>query len=67
MSCIVCTRDLGNSAEHRECVITLFKEKKIKSVQDWIQMSSKPRTIIKGRVFRQLVPPTNAETPNAAT
>ena len=65
MACIVCTRDVGDSAQHRECVLKLFKEKKIKSVQEWIQMSSKPKTILKGRVFRLLERPTNGGTPNA--
>jgi hypothetical protein len=65
MSCIVCNRDISKSAEHRECLLTLFKDAKIKSVSDWIRMSSKPKTILKGRVFRQLEPPTNAGTPSA--
>ena len=64
MSCIVCTRDVGNSTEHRECVLQLFKEKKIKGIQDWIRLSTKPKTIIKGRVFRRVELPTTSETPN---
>jgi hypothetical protein len=64
MSCIVCSRDLGKSAEHRECLLQLFKESKIKSIGDWIEMSM-PKTVIKGRVFRQLERPTNAGTPSA--
>jgi hypothetical protein len=64
MSCIVCSRDLGKSAEHRECLLQLFKESKIKSIGDWITLST-PKTIIKGRVFRLLERPTNAGTPNA--
>jgi hypothetical protein len=63
MACIVCNRDISKSAEHRECILTLFKESKIKSVHDWITMSSKPKTIIKGRVVRQLERATSAETP----
>jgi hypothetical protein len=65
MSCIVCSRDIGKSAEHRECLLQLFKECKIKGVADWIRLSSKPKTIIKGRVFRLLERPTNAGTPSA--
>ena len=65
MSCLVCTRDISKSAEHRECLLTLFNESKIKSIADWIRLSSKPKTIFKGRVFRQLEPPTNAGTPSA--
>lgn len=64
MSCIVCTRDVSDSALHRDCLLALFKEKKIKGIQDWIRLSTKPKTIIKGRVFRQLELPTTSETPN---
>lgn len=70
MSCIVCSRDVGESAQHRECVLTLFKEKRIKSVQDWIQLSTKPKpkpkpkTIVKGRVVRLLEQAMRAETPS---
>jgi hypothetical protein len=64
MSCVVCSRDIGKSAEHRECLLQLFKESKIKSIGDWITLST-PKTIIKGRVFRLLERPTNAGTPNA--
>jgi hypothetical protein len=64
MSCIVCTRDLGKSAEHRECLLQLFKESKIKSIGDWITLST-PKTIIKGRVVRRLEHPMNAGTPSA--
>lgn len=67
MSCIVCNRDIGQSAGHRECVLTLFKEKKIKSVQDWIRLSTKPRTILKRRVVRLLERATTSETPCEAT
>jgi hypothetical protein len=65
MSCILCNRDIGKSAEHRECLLQLFKECKIKGVADWIRLSAKPKTIIKGRVFRLLERPTNAGTPSA--
>jgi hypothetical protein len=64
MSCVVCSRDIDKSAEHRECLLQLFKESKIKSIGDWITLST-PKTIIKGRVFRLLERPTNAGTPNA--
>jgi hypothetical protein len=63
MLCVVCRRDVSDSAQHRECLMVLFKEKRIKGVADWIQLSSKPRTILKGRVVRQLERATNAETP----
>jgi hypothetical protein len=63
MACIVCNRDVGESTAHRDCVMTLFKEKRIKSVQEWIRLSTKPRTILKGRVLRVLEPATNAGTP----
>jgi hypothetical protein len=64
MSCVVCSRDLGKSAEHRECLLQLFKESKIKSIGDWIELSM-PKTIIKGRVVRLLERPTNAGTLSA--
>ena len=64
MSCVVCSRDVSQSAEHRECLLQLFKESKIKSIGDWITLSI-PKTIIKGRVFRLLERPTNAGTPSA--
>ena len=64
MSCIVCNRDPGNSSLHRECVLTLFKEKKIKSIQDWIRLSTKPKTILKGKVLRVLEPATTPGTPS---
>jgi hypothetical protein len=67
MSCIVCSRDISKSAEHRECLLQLFKETKIKHISDWIRLSSKPKTILKGRVVRRLEPATNAETPCGAT
>ena len=65
MSCCVCSRDVSETAAHRECLLQLFKESKIKGIADWIRMSSKPKTIIKGRVFRQLERPTNGGTPSA--
>jgi hypothetical protein len=64
MSCVVCSRDIDKSAEHRECLLQLFKESKIKSIGDWITLST-PKTIFKRRVFRQLERPTNAGTPSA--
>ena len=67
MSCIVCSRDISKSAEHRECLLTLFKSGKIQSIQEWIRLSSKPKTILKGRVFRLLERPTSGETPSGAT
>jgi hypothetical protein len=63
MSCIVCSRDISKSAEHRECLLQLFKASKIQSIGDWIRLSSKPKTIIRGRVVRLLEQATNAETP----
>lgn len=66
MSCIVCTRDVSESARHRECILTLFKESKIKSIADWIRLSSKPRTILKGRVVRRVERATSAGTPPTA-
>jgi hypothetical protein len=67
MACIVCTRDVSDSTQHRDCVMTLFKEKRIKSVADWIRLSTKPKTVIKGRVLRVVEPATNSETPPTAS
>ena len=66
MSCIVCTRDVSESALHRACILQLFKETKIKSINDWIRQSTKPKTIVKGRVFRLLERPTSGGTPHGA-
>lgn len=63
MSCIVCTRDISKSAEHRACILQLFKETKIKGIADWIRLSTKPKTIFKGRVVRLREPATTPETP----
>ena len=64
MSCVVCNRDIGKSAEHRECILQLFKSSSIKSISDWIALST-PKTILKGRVLRLLERPTNAGTQSA--
>lgn len=66
MACLVCNRDVSESALHRECILTLFKEKRIKSVAEWIRLSTKPKTVIKGRVLRVLEPATTLETPPTA-
>jgi hypothetical protein len=61
MACIVCSRDVSQSAEHRECLLHLFRTTQIKSISDWIRLSSKPKTVVKGRVFRQLEQPRSEE------
>ena len=61
MSCIVCSRDVSQSAEHRECLLHLFRTTQIKSIHEWIRLSSKPKTILKGRVFRVLERPRSEE------
>ena len=61
MACIVCSRDVSESAAHRECLLHLFRTTQIKSISDWIRLSSKPKTIVKGRVFRQLERPRSEE------
>ena len=67
MACIVCKRDVSESALHRACILQLFKETKIKSIADWIRLSTKPKTIFKRRVVRRLEPTTTSETPYEAT
>lgn len=44
MQCPECR--LGKDADHRKCVIKMFRENRIQSVEDWECMS---RTILKGR------------------
>jgi len=66
MACIVCKRDVSESALHRACILQLFKETKIKGIADWIRLSTKPKTILKRRVFLQLEHPTTPETPHGA-
>ena len=61
MSCIVCSHDVSESTRHRECLLYLFRTAQIKSIYDWIRLSSKPKTIIKGRVFRVLEHPRSEE------
>ena len=52
-NCIVCSK--GRGEDHRWCLVSLFKENKIKTVKEWEEASSKPTTLRKGRV-RALVP-----------
>jgi hypothetical protein len=61
MACIVCSRDVSESAAHRECLLHLFRTTQIKSIHDWIRLSTKPRTILKRRVVRLLEQPRNEE------
>jgi hypothetical protein len=48
MPCPVCARPIGG--DHRLCVYKLLDENKIQSVDEWERMTTKPVTIVKGRV-----------------
>jgi hypothetical protein len=39
-----------SNTNHRACLIKLFREKKIKTIEEWKEMCKKPKTIIKGKV-----------------
>ena len=52
MPCPVCDRNIGE-ADHRMCLLELFREKKINSSKDWEKMcKAKPKTIVKGIVYK---------------
>ena len=48
MPCPVCSRPIGG--DHRLCVYKLLDENKIQSIDEWERMTTKPTTIVKGRV-----------------
>lgn len=50
MPCPVCTKPIGGDSDHRRCVFKLLDENKIQTVEEWEAMSTKPVTIVKGRV-----------------
>ena len=52
MPCPVCNLPKGE-ADHRMCLLTLFKTNAIKSVKDW-EALCKPKTIIKGEIWVML-------------
>jgi hypothetical protein len=52
MPCPVCSCNIGQ-ADHRMCVIQLFREDKIKSVAEW-QNLCRPVTIRKGKIIAYL-------------
>lgn len=49
MPCPVCKKEAG-SADHRGCLVELFKNDVIKSVAEWETMCKKPVTIRKGQI-----------------
>jgi hypothetical protein len=49
MPCPVCTKVLGGDTDHRWCLVELFKTNRIKSVQEWKELS-RPKTIRKGTI-----------------
>jgi hypothetical protein len=46
MPCPVCNQSPASGADHRWCLVELFKTNRIQSVTDWEEMS-KPKTIVK--------------------
>jgi len=57
MPCPVCDCKIGE-ADHRMCLLQLFREGKIKSSKDWERMARdnpKPKTLVKGVVWKRLV------------
>jgi hypothetical protein len=44
-TCPVCSKSVGSNADHRYCVLELFKTNKIKSVKEWEKMSIVRRRI----------------------
>lgn len=54
MPCPHCKQSSTTVADHRWCIVELFKTNVIQSVAQW-EALSKPKTIVKGRI-RALVP-----------
>jgi len=48
MPCPVCNQPPASGADHRWCLVELFKTNRIKSVNEWEELC-KPKTIIKGK------------------
>lgn len=59
MPCPVCSQNIGE-ADHRLCLVELFRNNTIQSVKDWERMC-KPKTIRKGKITAYL-PKTEFET-----
>lgn len=55
MPCPVCSCNIGE-ADHRMCLVELFRNDTIKSVADWEKMCKpcKPKTIRKGKIIAYL-------------
>ena len=51
MPCPVCFKEPGSGADHRWCLAQLFRENRIQSVDEWMELCKppKPKTIIKGK------------------
>lgn len=50
MPCPVCKTTIEGGTEHRACIFQLFDENKIQTIEDWEALSTKPVTIVKGRI-----------------
>ena len=61
MACPVCTFNLGLGVDHSRCLIKLFKDNRIQTVEEWRDLCApKPKTTIIRR--RKVVLPPTTET-----
>jgi hypothetical protein len=52
MPCPVCYLEPGSGADHRFCLVELFRSGKIQSIAEWSELSrAKPKTYVKRRVI----------------
>lgn len=49
MPCPVCQKEPGSGADHRMCLVELFRTNTIQNVDDWMKLCKKPKTIFKGK------------------
>lgn len=49
MPCPVCDCKIGE-ADHRACIVQLFRDNRIKSIKEWETLAMKPGTTVKGIV-----------------
>jgi len=49
MACPVCYR---KTSDHRDCILKLFKENKIKSIAEWTKLCSTPVKLQKFKIVK---------------
>ena len=56
MPCPICTKEPGSGDDHRWCLVQLFQENVIQSVDDWLKLCNppKPKTVVKGKITIQV-------------